>query len=149
MATASRAVVFLRRGPVGHVGWAFEYPDGSWNVGAVENPHHTWLTPARRMGWWTSRVKEPLAPMRDHHYDVYKVIRVHNAHAASAEQKTLEVREHPFEIVGANCEDDVYQILTAFGAQLPSPAHPQNWTPMAWFKHPPGEEAGISAPLQE
>lgn len=138
-------MVFLRKGPVGHIGWAFECGDGTWNVGAVENPGHGFHTSASRMGWWSETVPDPVSTMRERNYDDYKLVEVHNPHVSSAQQKAQAVRRHSFNMVNHNCEDDAYEVLTAFGACLPYPGHPQNWTPMAWFHHIRGK----SAPLEE
>ena len=57
---------------IGHAAWAFQYPDGSWNTGSVENQPHTPYTPPDLMGWWSQRAGDPLQPLREREYEEYK-----------------------------------------------------------------------------
>ena len=61
-----KAAIFVRRNGAsgaGQVGWAFEYGDGKFNVGAVENTAGYFLDGPRQMAFWTQRTDEPVAPV--------------------------------------------------------------------------------------
>ena len=65
------AVVFVRRTGargLGHVGWAFECGDGTFDAGSVENPRHSLRTSPHDMGFWTIRTHDPIKPMRKRRY---------------------------------------------------------------------------------
>jgi hypothetical protein len=144
---AHRAIIFLRRKGnlgVGHVGWAFEYPDGDWNVGSVENPCGSVYTPPSRIGWWARREREPFDAMRERDYTEYKLIHLDQGDTGAAEARAEEVGRKPYELVHANCEDDTYHVLTAYGARLPHPSQVTNWTPVAWFAHVPGDACPLA-----
>jgi len=137
-----KAMVFLRRKGtlgIGHAAWAFQYPDGSWNAGSVENQPQTPYTRPDLMGWWSRRVDDPLAPMRERRYEEYKILEVLSPSAAAAQEEVERVSREPYRVADQNCMHDTYQVLTAYGATLPEPDRGETRAPAKWFKEIPGE----------
>lgn len=141
------AVVFVRRSGargIGHVGWAFDCGDGTFNAGSVENPRHTLRTPPVNMGFWTIRTADPIDPMRKRSYDEFKLITLDQGDPAYAWQVVAWVSQQPYEVIGRNCMDVTYDVLRALGvAHLPVPAH--HWEPNHWFNHVHGQHYRIDA----
>lgn len=131
-----RAAVFIRYysgDGFGHVGWAFDTGDGMVNAGSVENHSGSWFTPASRMGFWDGGFSDPVTPMIEHGYNDLKWIDVPDADAARAYATVLWIKHEAYKALHRNCEDDVYDVLRAFGVQdlaLPSIV----WFPNSWFK---------------
>ncbi len=159
---AGKALIFIRPSGgfgVGHVGWGYlddrdHVPIGEtgstiaamdkWLVGSVDNPHHTPLTPAALEGFWEIEYTgEPLEFMGGHRYEYYKMIQVENAYTGQALAEAKKVGHHPYELFGANCEDAVFRVLTAYGAKLPRPQDIRDWEPNRWFKRIPGPAYAI------
>jgi hypothetical protein len=130
-----RAFVFDHRDAlhgVGHVNWGVEYANGSFNVGAVENPHGAFVVSPGRMGFWTADTRFPPAVMRPLGYVAYKIVIPSIASPESAWQEVERISQQPYRLLGSNCLDDVYAILHAYGvAGLPSPH--QEILPNRWF----------------
>lgn len=142
-----RAVVFVRRTGAkgaGHVGWAFECGDGTFNVGSIENPRHSLRTRPSQMGFWAERIADPIAPMRSRAYTHFKLIDVAPANPGFAGQVVAWLGRRPYDLFGHNCMNATYDVLRAFGLKgLPAPAH--HWEPNHWFNHVRGCEYGIGA----
>lgn len=139
-----KAAIFIRRngaGGLGHVGWAFEYTDGLHNAGAVENPPGTPVASPTDMGFWTVKTNNPVQPMQQRDYDGYKIIDLERGNAPKAWSTVLWVKKQWYTLLFGNCMDDVYNVLTAYGVQLPLPA--QYVTPNAWFDALPWSYYGI------
>jgi len=137
---ANRALIFVRRSGaygIGHVGWGFVDDNGAFNVGAVENHSGGLHTSPSEMGFWTLRTRDPIAPMRDRHYDEFKLIDLVQADPLGAKQVVAWVKQQAYAALGRNCMDDAYDVLRAYGAQqLPVPAH--HWEPNHWFNQVQG-----------
>src|SRR5205807_9100785 len=76
--TTRRAVVFVRRlgaNGLGHIGWAFEWNNGWFNTGSVENKTNKPYAKPEEMGFWTAHTLDPIATMHRQHstYDEYKL----------------------------------------------------------------------------
>ncbi|MBV9390030.1 MAG: hypothetical protein JOZ78_26705 [Chroococcidiopsidaceae cyanobacterium CP_BM_ER_R8_30] len=130
-----RAAVFVRRcgaSGAGHVGWAFDYTDGTSNVGAVENTQGYPLEGPKDMAFWTVRTSEIVAPMKLRHYDEFKLIEVQHPNPTDAWQAVQWVGHHWYAFAWYNCMDSTYDVLRAFGVpDLPPPA--LHWLPNGWF----------------
>ena len=79
-----RAIAFVRQSGamgMGHAGWAFEWPNGWFNCGSVENRSRAAYTPAGKADFWTANTQDPVATMVEMGpgYDEYKVFHVPNA----------------------------------------------------------------------
>jgi hypothetical protein len=141
------AVVFVRRSGadgIGHVGWAFGCGDQTFNAGSVENPHHTLHTQPQKMGFWTIRTRDPIAPMREHAYNEFKVIELAHADPGYAWRVVAWASRKPYDVFGRNCMDVTYDVLRAYGVpHLPVPAH--HWEPNHWFDRVQGRHYEIDA----
>ena len=133
----------------GHVGFGFEYPNGTWRVGAVEGSD--WSQGNRFNGFWTKHVKNFDAAMNQFaymrhlgaEYDRVKVMDMHPNVAPNpqfADKVTKWVSLQKYELAGRNCMDSAYDILLAFGLGytrtfLPRPE--DNWFPNDWYNKLP------------
>lgn len=130
-----RAAVFVRYHSgdgFGHVGWAF---DTSYSVdaGSVENHSGHIFTPATQMGFWNDCFDDPVAQMCERGYDDLKWVEVENANPVLAYRTVLWIKHEAYKVLHRNCEDDVYDVLRAYGVtDLPSPT--LLWFPKSWFK---------------
>ena len=156
------AVVFVRRKAtmgIGHVGWGFLVQSGRpgtlslvgdgniWEIGAVEN-HRGWLiTPPLEDGYWHERTHEPLRAVASRKYDHYKVVSVSGANIEAAVKAEALVSERPYMAAVSNCMNDVYSILTSYGAtHLASPEAIVNWIPNNWYDRIDAPEFAIEDP---
>jgi hypothetical protein len=132
-----RAGVFIRYHSgdgFGHVGWAFDAGGGLVDAGSVENHSGHIFTPATEMGFWNDCFTDPVEQMRKHGYDDLKWIDVPDANPALAHRTVLWIKHEAYKALHRNCEDDVYDVLRAYGAQhIPWPT--LLWFPNSWFKH--------------
>lgn len=132
-----RAAVFIRYHSgdgFGHVGWAFDAGGGLVDAGSVENHSGHIFTPATKMGFWNGRFADPVAEMRKRGYDDLKWIEVENADPVRAYRTALWIKEEAYKALHRNCEDDVYDVLRAYGVKhLSWPT--VLWLPKSWFKH--------------
>lgn len=130
-----RAAAFIRYHSgdgFGHVGWAFDAASGLVNAGSVENHSGHIFTPATKMGFWNGEFADAAVPMRAHGYDDVKWIDVPNADAVLAYRTVLWIKHNAYRVLHRNCEDDVYDVLRAYGVQnLPLPM--LHWFPRTWF----------------
>lgn len=142
-----RAIVFVRRTGAkgaGHVGWAFECSDGTFNVGSIENPRHSLRTKPGQMGFWAKSVHDPIAPMRRRAYTHFKLIDISQADPRYAQGVVAWLSRRPYDLFGHNCMNATYDVLRAFGVgPLPAPAH--HWEPNHWFNHVYGREYRIDS----
>jgi hypothetical protein len=143
------AAVFVRKSGAsgfGHVGWAFAIDATTFDDGSVENPPGTPFTPPSEDGFWECEVSaghfvKPFVPMG---YDHYKTLTAPNPDPDAALQTVNWIRTQPYNLFGQNCEDDVYDVLRAFGVpDLPAPT----WLdaiPNKWFADLPGTALPVS-----
>jgi hypothetical protein len=129
-----RAGAFVRRSGafgLGHVGWAFQYADGSYCDGSVENPAGTAVSPPGQTGFWTERVVDPDVPMQLRAYDAFKLFEVASTTPDHADKTVAWVAQQPYLVIFRNCMDDAYDVLRSYGVQdLPLPfleITPNNW----------------------
>lgn len=144
---------------IGHVGWGFEYPDGSWCVGAIEGDQ--WR-PSNFNGFWARRVPSFGAALqycasmaaRGAEYDCYKLFTVPEPRWQQADQAVAYVSRLKYELFGRNCMDSTYDVLRSFcgggiyqGGVLPKPQ--DHIIPNDWFNQWEFEEyrylPGVSA----
>lgn len=116
----------------GHMGWAFENGD-SVDAGSVENHSGHIFTPASEMGFWNGRFSDPVAEMRKRGYNDLKWVEVENADPLLAYRTVLWIEREAYRAPHRNCEDDVYDVLRAYGLKnLAAPT--LIWFPKSWFK---------------
>ncbi len=76
--TTRRAIAFVRHpgaNGLGHIGWAFEWKNGWFNAGSVENQAGKAFVKAQDMGFWSVHTLDPIGAMQKQliTYDEYKV----------------------------------------------------------------------------
>jgi hypothetical protein len=130
-----RAAAFVRRSGangLGHVGWSFQYADGTYCDGAVENPAGTPISPPGETGFWTQRVADPDVPMRLRAYDAFKMFTVDSGTPDPADRTVAWIATQPYLVIFRNCMDDTYDVLRSYGIPgLPLPF--LEITPNRWF----------------
>jgi hypothetical protein len=119
-ATTRRAVIFIRHvaaNGFGHVGWAFEWNTGWFNVGAVENEQRKAVASPQEMGFWSAHTLDPIGTMQKHllTYDEYKVVYVTKPRPKDAWRTVIWESRQPYTLLRHNCSDVVYDILRAYG----------------------------------
>lgn len=141
-----RAAVFVRYHSgdgFGHVGWAFEVEPGLVDAGSVENHSGHIFTPASEMGFWNGCFADPVTQLQTHGYDDIKWLDVENANPRMAYRTVLWIKHQAYRALHRNCEDDVYDVLRAYGIDhlaLPSIV----WFPKTWFHRFRGALAHLS-----
>lgn len=141
-----KAAVFVRYHSgdgFGHLAWAFEISPGAANAGSVENHSGHIFTPATQMGFWSGSYDDPVTPMREHRYDDLKWLAVERADPLLAYRTVLWIKHEAYKALHRNCEDDVYDVLRAYGIEhlaLPSLI----WFPKSWFKRFRGTLAHVT-----
>jgi uncharacterized membrane protein HdeD (DUF308 family) len=139
---ALRALVFVRRGGangLGHAAWAFEWPNGWFNAGSVENPSGAAFAPVDKMGMWTAHTFDPVATMMRQAtpYDEFKVLFVDGPRFTDAWRAVVWVSRTPYSVQRRNCADATYDVLRVYGAEtLPDTA--QKSVPNEWYDAIPG-----------
>lgn len=131
-----RAAAFIRYHSgqgFGHVGWAFHFDPPNANAGSVENHSGHWFTPATKMGFWSKLCTNPVVHMREREYDDVKYIDIPNGDPILAYRTVLWIRENAYRAWFRNCEDDVYDVLRAYGVENLTPPS-LVWFPKSWFK---------------
>ena len=130
-----RAGAFVRRSGadgLGHVGWTFQYPDGSFCDGAVENPAGTPMSPPGQTGFWTQTVVDPDPPMKLRDYDAFKLFEIPTGNPDQADKTVAWIGLQPYLVIFRNCMDDTYDVLRSYGIpDLPLPM--VEITPNRWF----------------
>jgi hypothetical protein len=140
-----QAMIFVRRSGafgLGHVGWGFQYSDGSYDECAVENQSGMAVDPPGQNGFWNCQVVDPLADMRRLNYDGYKTIPVNPAFPNAADDTVAWLSHQWYLALGSNCVDFVYDALRSYGADLPWPL--LHLFPNDWFNAIQGNEIPLS-----
>jgi uncharacterized membrane protein HdeD (DUF308 family) len=146
--TTRRAVVFVRRrgaNGLGHIGWAFEWKNGWFNTGSVENRTNKPYAKPEEMGFWTAHTLDPIATMRGQNsqYDEYKLLYIAQPRPKDAWKTAIWESREPYVALRHNCNDVAYDILQAYGAnELVDPA--EQHVPNDWFDALPGESYAIA-----
>ena len=130
-----RAGAFVRRSGaygLGHVGWTFQYADGSYCDGSVENPAGTPISAPGQTGFWTQRVADPDLPMQLRAYDAFKLFEIETSTPDAADKTVAWIATQPYLVIFRNCMDDTYDVLRSYGVPgLPLPL--LEITPNRWF----------------
>jgi len=137
-----RALAFVRHGGamgMGHAGWAFEWPNGWFNCGSVENRSGAPYTPAGKADFWTANTQDPVATMvaLGPGYDEYKVFRLPNPHPKDAWATVAWISRQPYFVQRRNCADATYDVLRAFGVDTLFDTS-QKSMPNEWYAALPG-----------
>jgi uncharacterized membrane protein HdeD (DUF308 family) len=137
-----RAMAFVRHSGamgMGHVGWAFEWPNGWFNCGSVENRSRSSYRPAGQADFWTANTQDPVGTMVElgPGYDEYKVFRVPNPHPKDAWATVAWISHQPYFVQRRNCADATYDVLRAFGADTLFDTS-QKSMPNEWYASLPG-----------
>ena len=146
--TTRRAVVFVRRlgaNGLGHIGWAFEWNNGWFNTGSVENKTSKAFAKPEEMGFWTAHTLDPIETMRRQNstYDEYRLFYVAQPRPKEAWKTAIWESRQPYYAVRHNCNDVAYDILRAYGAdELIDPAGQH--VPNDWFDALPGPSYKIA-----
>jgi len=137
-----RAMAFVRHSGamgMGHAGWAFEWPNGWFNCGSVENRSRSSYRPAGKADFWTANTQDPIATMVElgPGYDEYKVFRVPNPHPKDAWATVAWISRQPYFVQRRNCADATYDVLRAFGVDTIFDTS-QKTMPNEWYAALPG-----------
>ncbi len=128
---------------LGHVGWGYKIPGTDQYIyGATETIKDTDI---RRL----DTTKKTWREQGDHakmfavfrsgshyahpgYYTAAKCTTIKNSSVDAANKAVKDVEGKHYDLVGGNCMDDSYKILTAYGAELPWPS--THWFPNKWFE---------------
>jgi len=121
----------------GHVGWAFQVEDGLWEAGAVERGGT--ITPPGRSGYWSLVMEDPNPRMFTLNYDSYKEFEVMSPSVPLARVEEAEVSRRFFNLILHNCMQDTYNVLKAYGANLPPINKRWDFKPNDWYNLLSGE----------
>lgn len=134
--TTRRAVVFVRRtgaNGLGHIAWAFEWQNGWFNAGSVENTTAKPIAKPAEMEFWSVHTLDPVAAMQKqkYPYDEYKIFYISNPSPKDAWKTVVWESREPYSILHHNCNDVAYDVLRAYGVvELLDPATehiPTDW----------------------
>lgn len=126
----------------GHVGWGFELPDGRVCAGSVENHSGSLLTPPKEMGFWRECTYGFVDEFAKRSYDDARVLHARRADYLQAYRVTKWIDQSAYRAASRNCEDDVYDVLRAYGVEdLEAPFF--NWFPRRWFSRLRGEKMTV------
>ena len=140
--TTRRAVVFVRRKAaygLGHIAWGFEWMNGWFNLGSVENILRKPFTNPGQMDFWSVHTLNPSATIQNGEfpYDEYKLFFVVQPHPKQAWKTVIWESQQPYAFVHHNCCDATYEILHAYGCtELLDPA--KEYIPNDWYDALPG-----------
>ena len=140
--TTRRAVVFVRRKAaygLGHIAWGFEWMNGWFNLGSVENILRKPFTNPRQMDFWSVHTLNPSKTIQNREipYDEYKLFFVTQPHPKEAWKTVVWESQQPYAFVHHNCCDATYEILHAYGCtELLDPA--KEYIPNDWYDALPG-----------
>ena len=140
--TTRRAVVFVRHlgaTGLGHIGWAFEWNNGWFNAGSVENEQGKTFAKPPEMGFWSMHTLDPIGAMQKQliAYDEYKVFYVTHPRPKDAWKTVIWESRQPYSGVRHNCNDVAYDILQAYGTtELLDPV--EGPVPNDWYDALPG-----------
>lgn len=140
--TTRRAIVFVRhRGAngLGHIGWAFEWNNGWFNAGSVENSTGKAFAKPDEMDFWSAHTLDPIAAMQRQvlTYDEYKVYFVSEPKPKDAWKTVVWESRQSYSVLRHNCNDVAYDVLRAYGVtELLDPV--EGLVPNDWFDAQPG-----------
>lgn len=140
--TTRRAIIFVRHpgaDGLGHIGWAFEWKNGWFNVGSVENRSGRPFTNPHDMGFWSAHTLDPVGTMQRqlHPYDEYKIFYVKQPCPKDAWKTVIWESREPYMVLRHNCVDVAYDILRAYGAiDMLDPV--EGLVPNDWYDALPG-----------
>jgi uncharacterized membrane protein HdeD (DUF308 family) len=143
-----RAIVFVRRmaaDGLGHIAWGFEWMNGWFNVGSVENLKSRPFADPQEMDFWCTHTLDPVATIqnREYPYDEYKLFFVTQPHPKEAWKTVIWESREPYSFVHHNCCDVTYEILRTYGCtQLLDPA--KEYIPNDWYDALPGASYAIA-----
>lgn len=143
-----RAVVFVRRPAaegLGHIAWGFEWMNGWFNLGAVENFKRKPFANPADMGFWSTHTLDPMATIqnREYPYDEYKLFFVSQPRPKDAWKTVTWESQQPYSLVHHNCCDVAYEILRTYGCtELLDPA--KEFVPNDWYDALPGKSYAIA-----
>jgi len=135
--TARRAIVFVRRpgaNGLGHIAWAFEWHNGWFNAGSVENATGKPYARPEEMGFWAMHTLDPVAAMQKQSstYDEYKLFYVSQPRPKEAWKTVVWESRQSYFALRHNCNDVSYDVLRAYGTTgLLDPA--QEHVPNDWY----------------
>lgn len=145
--TTRRALVFVRRAGasgLGHIAWAYEWTNGWFNAGSVENTLGKPFVAPAEMGFWTTHTVNPIDAMRarEYPYDEYKVFYVTDPKPKPAWKTVIWESRTPYAALRHNCNDVAYDVLRMYGAkELIDPA--EEVVPNDWYDTLPGYSFAI------
>jgi uncharacterized membrane protein HdeD (DUF308 family) len=140
--TTRRAIVFVRHpgaNGLGHIGWAFEWNNGWFNAGSVENQEGKPFVKPQDMGFWSVHTLDPIGAMQKQviTYDEYKVYYVTEPRPKDAWKTVIWESRQPYSVLRHNCNDVAYDILRAYGvSELLDPV--EGLVPNDWYDAQPG-----------
>src|SRR6266480_2590336 len=140
--TTRRAIVFVRHpgaNGLGHIGWAFEWNNGWFNAGSVENQAGKPFVKPQDMGFWSVHTLDPTGAMQKQAitYDEYKVFYVTQPRPKDAWKTVIWESRQPYSVLRHNCNDVAYDILRAYGViELLDPV--EGLVPNDWYDAQPG-----------
>jgi uncharacterized membrane protein HdeD (DUF308 family) len=143
-----RAIVFIRRSAadgLGHIAWGFEWMNGWFNVGAVENLKSKPFANPVEMGFWSTHTLDPIATMQhqEYPYDEYKLFFVQQPRPKDTWKTVIWESRQPYSFVHHNCCDVAYEILRTYGCtELLDPA--KEFAPNDWYDALPGRSYSIA-----
>ena len=146
--TTRRAMVFIRRmgaTGLGHIAWAFEWYNGWFNAGSVENATNKPYARPEEMGFWAMHTLDPIATMqkRSSTYNEYKLFYVSQPRPKEAWRTVVWESRQPYVVLRHNCNDVAYDVLRAYGTtELLDPA--QEHVPNDWYDALPGRSYTIA-----
>ncbi|RLA63221.1 MAG: hypothetical protein DRQ78_07105 [Epsilonproteobacteria bacterium] len=139
-----RPEALLNQALLGHVGWGYEYPDGTWCIGGVEGVDWQGIS----NGFWVKHAPNldialtyfsQMKYIFDTEYDYYKLLSVSKEVKANweyADKVVAWIKTQKYNLFGRNCMNSTYDILCAYASSyndktLASPHF--NWIPNGWF----------------
>ncbi len=140
--TTRRAIVFVRHPGatgLGHIGWVFEWNNGWFNAGSVENEQRKSFAKPQEMGFWSAHTLDPIGAMQKqlNTYDEYKVFYVTQPRPKDAWKTVIWESRQPYSVLRHNCNDVAYDILRAYGViELLDPV--EGLVPNDWYDAQPG-----------
>ena len=143
-----RAIVFIRRSAadgLGHIAWGFEWMNGWFNVGAVDNLKSKPFENPADMDFWSTHTLDPIATMQhqEYPYDEYKLFFVQQPRPKDAWKTVIWESREPYSFVHHNCCDVTYEVLRTFGCtELLDPA--KEFVPNDWYDALPGKSYSLA-----
>ncbi len=142
----------------GHIGWGFKAGEGRYTYGSKEISGAIAIPAGQPNGMFfkTANFEQMLQDMKmggsqgpSRHpvfrYMLYKQVFVPNANPGAAQAAAEAASRDGYGLVGNNCMDNAYRVLTAYGLHddvIPNPSfNPGQWIPNNWFND-------IKAPAQ-